>query len=100
MTPTAQAMRRRIVLPLLFLCLPFLLLLLPCSTARVEPDLSSSVKDGVLRYAEVLKGGQELRIDEFLPEELQWLPTYLRDLATKNPGPGPLPEVRGILSSS
>ena len=72
-----------------------LLLLLPCSSlsARVEPDLTSDVRDGVLKYTEVLKSGLEVPIEEFLPEELRWLPTYLRDLATKNPGPGPL---RGV----
>ena len=95
-TLTAQAMRRRFALSLL--CLPFLLL--PGSTTGLEPDLSSAVKDGVLRYSEALKGGEESRIDEFLPGELQWLPNYLRDLATKNPGPGPLRGVRGILISS
>ena len=77
---------------------PFLLLtalfLLSCtSSAREEADLTSDVKDGVLRYTEVLKSGVEVPIDEFLPEELRWLPTYLSDLATKNPGPGPL---RGV----
>ena len=83
----------RFSLPHPFLLLP-LLFLVPCtSSAREEADLTSDVEDGVLKYTEVLKSGVEVPIDEFLPQELRWLPTYLRDLATKNPGPGPL---RGV----
>ena len=70
-----------------------LILLLFSSTAGAELDLATGVKDAVLKYAEVLKSGQEVPIEGFLPEELKWLPTYLRDYATKNPGPGPL---RGV----
>ena len=86
---SAQFALSLISLPLLFN------LLILCYSARAEPDLAAGVKDGVLKYAEVLKGGglEAPPIDEFLPQELRWLPIYLRDLATKNPGPGPL---RGV----
>ena len=93
----AMAMRAPFAITLLFLSLLFLI---PCSSARAEPDLAAAagVKDGVLKYAEVLKSGgvEAPLIEEFLPQELRWLPTYLRDLATKNPGPGPL---RGVSMS-
>ena len=85
----------RAIFAISLLSLPLLFLLIPCSSARAELDLAAGVKDGVLKYAEVLRSGgvEAPTIEEFLPEELRWLPTYLRDLATKNPGPGPL---RGV----
>ena len=86
-SPTFVKLTMRILqsLPLLLLSL----LLLPRSSSATASD----VKDRVLRYTEVLRSGQEARIEEFLPEELRWMPNYLRELATKNPGPGPL---RGV----
>ena len=93
-SPTLVKVTMRILmsLPLLLLSL----ILLPRSSSTTASD----VKDGVLRYTEVLRSGQEARIEEFLPEELRWMPNYLRELATKNPGPGPLRGVRNFETSS